>query len=301
MASEGRKPKHWFYGDSTVDIAERNLDEFPLGLLARSIPKGKKRIEFSDTIEDKSSGQRIERTLAISANADTELPNYWDQDVQVALQILSHRQDRYLFPERVEFTIYELLKLMKLPYNTKNVRRVAKSLDNWNGVRFKYSHWWNGDSWDHPRAFVLLQDYDLSRRGLGNRAPDTPQIFTWSRHFVESVRASRTKPFDSDFYFSLETPTARRKFRFLDKRLENSGWYKKRLVPFATEKLGMSRNKKPSQYPQKLRPAYDELVEKDFLQTSPRKSDFRIHQTKSGSSFAKGAKGGRTDLKQLYR
>lgn len=265
-AERNQDRRHWFYGDRTVGLAERNSDEFPLGLLARSAPKGVKRLEFQDSITDSSTGERVARTLVISANVDTDLPTYLDIDVQKAMVALSHRANRYEFPERVEFTIYGLLKVMRKANATEHIRRVAKSLDNWNGVRFKYSHWWTGDSWDHPRAFVLLQDYDLSRRSLGARAPDTPQVFTWSRHFVESVRQSKYKPFDSDFYFSLKKPTTRRLFTFLDKRLATKSDFRKAdLADFAQNKIGLAASRRVSQYPDKLREGYDELVSRGFL------------------------------------
>ena len=285
------RPRHWFYGDSTVGVAATNLDEFPIGLLSRVVPKGLKRLEFQDEVEDESTGERVPRTLVISANVETDLPNYWDVDVQVALVELSYRQDRLMFPERVEFTIYELLHEMKLPNTTKNIRRVVKSLDNWNGVRFKYSHWWTGDAWDHPKAFVLLQDYDLSRKGLRNRAPNTPQVFTWSRRFVETMRAKRTKPFDSDFYFSLKTPTTRRMFQFLDKRLHGSVFYKQELVHFATDKIGLSRNRKPSQYPEKLSPAYEELVDAGYLANIAQSKRFQNPKYGERLFFCKRGKG----------
>ena len=264
-AERKQQRKHWFYGDKAVDLAERNSDEFPLGLLARSASTGEKRLEFEGHVTDSSTGERFKRNLVISANVDTDLPSYWDIDVQKALLALSHRQNRYEFPERVEFTIYQVLKLMRKANATANIRRIAKSLDNWNGVRFKYSHWWTGDSWDHPKAFVLLQDYDLSRRGKGARTPDTPQVFTWSRHYVESIRAAGYKPFDADFYFSLEKPTTRRLFTLLDKKLAARSHYKHvDLADFARNNVGLGQ-RRPSQYPERLRDAYDELVSRGFL------------------------------------
>ena len=59
-------------------------------------------------------------------------------------------------------------------------------------------------------------------------------------------------------------------YRFADKRLYGKQVYSKPIVPFCTDKLGMTRKQKPSKYRQLLRPAYDELVaEKFFADLSP--------------------------------
>ncbi len=256
--------KRWYgCSGSILDVDEQNSIEFPLALLSRSVPVAQKEIVFRDRIRDNATGLWLDRSCTVSANANSSLPNWWDQDVFLALEVLTNRKNGWQNPV-VEFTIYEILKLMNLLPTTKNIRRVAKALDNWQGVRVKYSHWRVGDTWTHPKAFGFIQDYDLTRRG--RRLPDQPQVFTWSRIFFESFQQSNGKEFDSDFYFSLRLPTTRRMFRFLDKRLRNRATYDYSLIPFCTEKIGMSRGyKKPSKYKEKILPACKELVERGFL------------------------------------
>ena len=262
------KKTHWFSGTTAVDKEELNTVEFPLALLARQIPKTlqeSKRLEFKDSITDQSTGETIDRNLVISANADSELPNYWDQDALVALQVLTGRKHQWT-SEVVEFTLYEVLKLMRLADDGPNCRRLAKSLDNWQGIRFKYSHWREGDQWVQPKAFGIIQDYDLTRRSSsGQFQPERPQTFAWARRFYESVRASNTKPFDADFYFGLKLPTSRRLFRFGDKRLYSRPVFSKPIVTFCEDKLGMCPGQKPSKLQKSLTPAYDELVVGRFL------------------------------------
>lgn len=273
-----------FQGGVGLDMESLNLVEFPLALLARTTPQGgQKVVVFRDHIQDRGAGRRLERTLTISANADSELPNWWDQDVVVALQVLTWRKNRFA-SEVVEFSIYEVLQLMQLKNSTKNRRRVAKALDNLQGLRFKYSHWREGDSWRHPEAFCLLQDYNLSR--VGRRDPAEPQVFAWGRKVFESIREEKgRKRFDADFYFSLNLPTSRRMFRFIDKRFwQGRQGFDYNLVNFCIDKLGMSGGYKPSQYPRKLQPAYNELVQRGFLEDlaveerhQGTRRDWRIH------------------------
>ncbi len=264
-----QKRNHWFYGRDSVDLEEMNTVEFPMALLARQIPQKLQRtktLEFKDSIEDSSTGERVLRTLVISANATSNLPNYWDQDALVALKCYTNRVHRWT-SEVVPFTLYGILKLMRLNPDGKNCRRLATSLNNWQGLRLHYSHWRIGDVWHHPKAFGIIQDYDLTRlKQRGRYQPDFPQEFAWSRIFFDSVRdPKKTKPFDAEFYFDLKLPSSRRLYNFGDKRLYQQKYYSKIITDFASEKMGLVRGQKPSKYRKLLTPAYDELVAKRFL------------------------------------
>lgn len=264
-----RKNKHWFHDqNSALDQESLNLVEFPLALLARKIPEDQKVVTFEDSIFDKSSNKRIERKLTISANVETKLPNYWDQDVLLALSVLTWRKNRFTDPV-VEFSLREVLKLMGLSDQGANCKRLAASFDNWLGLRFKWSHWWTGDTWGHPKATVLIQDYDLTRKP-GNSNPSSPQVFAWSRLYFEAMQGGKCKPFDGDFYFGLNKPLSKRLYRYLDKRFFNRVNYSSPISTFCTEKLGMARGRKQSQYPQKVEVAYDELIGEGYLADLPK-------------------------------
>lgn len=286
-----RKNSRWFGNpDVLVDVEELNIVEFPLALLSRHVPDGRKVITFEDFISDKSTGERIHRTLEISANATSRLPNWWDQDFLLALKVLTNRKNGWTNPV-VEFSCYEILKLMRLPNEQKNRKLVAKSFDNWQGVRFKYSHWRKGSNWIAPRAFCLIQDYDLTR--ANRRDPDSPQSFAWSRVLFDSMQSSHVKRFDIDFYFSLKSPTARRACRFLEKRFYNRGVFKAPLETFCLNKLGMSKYRWAADYRSKLNPAYDELVAKGFLAEVDKSERYVEVYGQPGVVFrkARGAKG----------
>ena len=287
MVAREPKRSHWFYGPNEgLDQEGLNLVEFPFALLARA-SNGQKSITFKDKISDLKTGERLERSLTISANVETDLPNYFDQDVLVGLTTLAWRKNRFQ-DMVVEFTIYELLKLMKLQDQTRTYRRIAKSLDNWQGVRFKWSHWRVGDLWEHPKATVLIQDYDLTRRG--RRAPDQPQIFTWSRLYFEAMQDKKRKPFDADFYFELGKPTQRRMYRYLEKRLWKRVSYQYPIKEFCVAKLGLADGRKPSQYPAKIDEGYDDLVDRGFLRKLSR--DDRYTRAKDGTlmvNFKRGS------------
>ena len=104
------------------------------------------------------------------------------------------------------------------------------------------------------------------------------------------MQASNTKRFDSDFYFSLKLPSSKRMFRLLDKRFHQRATYSYPLVPFCTEKLGMSRAYKPSEYARKVEPGYDELVGRGFLSDVPRAKRFERQAGVLQIDFRRGRK-----------
>lgn len=291
----GGKNSRWFGNAETIlDVEELNIVEFPLALLSRHVPDGRQVIRFEDNIKDQSTGQRIHRSLEISANASTKLPNWWDQDFLLALKVLTNRKNGWTDPV-VEFSAYEILKLMRLPNEKKNRRMIAKSFDNWQGVRFKYSHWRRGEEWIAPKAFCLIQDYDLTR--TNRKKPDSPQVFAWSRILFESMQDAHVKPFDVDFYFGLKSPTARRCCRFLEKRFYNRAEFKAPLIPFCVNKLGMSdKYRWAADFRSRLNPAYDELVATGFLEHVDKEDRFAAHHGTPGVTFKRGKRKSRSQL-----
>ena len=66
--------------------------------------------------------------------------------------------------------------------------------------------------------------------------------FTWNEMVFRSFQAGFLKKLDLDFYRSLKLATAKRMYRFLDKRFHFSGRLRFSLPVFACEHLGLSRS-----------------------------------------------------------
>lgn len=255
----------------TPAVEELNLVEFPLALLAKSPPKDQTEVVFEDSIQDSATGEGHRRRVIIRAPQQYGLPTAKDHDVLLAAMVLTQRKNQFE-GETVEFSLYELLKLLGLPDNGREYRRLVLSLDRWGSTWIKFDRAWRKkDRWT-VEAFSILQHYKLS---LGRESdPAEPQTFSWAKVVQESIRDSYTKPFDWDFYRSLRLPSSKRLYRFLDKRFWNRRSYDAPLSPFCVNKLGMAEYRRPDQYQFRLWPAIEELMERKFLRSADKQNVF---------------------------
>ena len=266
-----RKQKGFPEFGNTPGLEELNLVEFPLSLLARQIPESLKTIKFEDTILDRGKGESVHRKVIVTAADEWGLPNAQDMDVFLALLKLT--QDKHGFSsDTVEFSLYELRQLLGWPrFDGRYNDRLKLSLDRWLGLTVKYENAWRKKGkWTSTKGFHFLNNVDLTNT-RAEYDQDEPQSFVWNKVVVESIRLSNTKGLNWDFYISLKLPSTKRLYRFLDKRFGLGGdkWQSNKwqfdLVPFCTDKLGMSRAYEPRKYKQKISPAVKELEERGFL------------------------------------
>lgn len=246
---------------------EMNLAEFPISLLADRAPKGTKTLIFRDG----------EGTLTVTGSDAYGLPTALDADVIVALIQLTKLRNNFLQPT-VNFTRYELLRLLGWPNEGKSYRRLDESLNRWVGVTLHYDGtWWDnrskryGDAKIHIIESVVILDGKSRIHGEEQQALPLSS-FTWNKMFMESFRADNLKRLDVEVYFSLIHPSSKRLYRFLDKRFYRRSDWIFDLKEIAFERVGLSRNyaKDMGKVKEKLQPAIDELENRDFLQPMAR-------------------------------
>jgi hypothetical protein len=243
-------------------LEELNLVEFPLAVLSDYVPDGRKTLEFFDRIRDQESNSQLNRLVTITAADKWGLPNWQDQDVLLAMMVLSKLKNGF-GDRRVRFTLHELRNLLRWPHNGTYNRRLQESLDRWTGVTIKYSHWRTKTGWKKSKAFHVIEWYALS---MGRDFDvDEPQTFTWNELVFESFQANHTKPLDWEFYIGLKTPTAKRLYRFLDKRFFLKSRWAFDLAEFSENKLGLNKVTDIWRYKERLAPAIKELEAKGFL------------------------------------
>ena len=226
---------------------ELNFAEFPLSTLADRDPAGKKSLVFERPVRGRRSSRDVRKRLTISASAEYGLPTALDDEVILGLIQVTRAAD---FSSRtVFFSRYELIRLLGWPDGGKSYRRLEKSLKLWLGVTLYYENaWWDKqatawvDEHFHVLDNVVLYGNSRKRRnGVLAAAETRRSSFTWNAVVFRSFEAGNLKPLDMDLYRNLKLPTAKRMYRFLDKRF----WHSSRLVfdlrDFAHERLGLSR------------------------------------------------------------
>jgi len=260
----------------TLDILtngrdEMNLVEFPLSVLADRAPKGAKTLIFRD-----GNG-----TLTVTGSDAFGLPTALDADVIVALIQLTKLKNNFLQPT-INFTRYEVLRLLGWPNEGKSYRRLDESLNRWVGVSLHYNNcWWDNRSKQYGDAKIHIIESVVILDGKSRINGDEQQAlplssFTWNNVFMESCKAGNLKRLNVETYFSLEHPSSKRLYRFLDKRFYHRPDWIFDLKEIAFERVGLSRNYAPNvgKIKEKLQPAIDELEQRDFLQPMTREERY---------------------------
>ena len=245
MRDEGEDPRR-------VGRDEMNLCEFPIATLADRVSPGCKTMVFEDQ----------HGTLTVSGSDAYGLPTAPDSDVIVGLIQLTKQRNDFTDPT-VEFSRYELLKLLGWEDKGRNYRRLSESLHRWVGVTLKYDGCW----WDNKRkrrvsaSFHILDEVVLPDED----DPGIESSFTWGKKFFKSCRDGNLKRLDLTTYFALKSAISKQLYRFLDKRFYLRPDWTFDLPELAHERVGLSRNYAVRNIKQKLQPALEELEAIGFL------------------------------------
>lgn len=249
---------------------EMNLAEFPLALLADRAPKGQKTLHYASP----------HGTLTITGSDAYGLPTAGDTDVLVGLIQLTRLRNNFTEP-KVNFTRYELLKVLGWPDESKYYKRVDESLNRWVGVTLHYNNtWWDNKTKRYLSAKLHIIEsviIDDERTGRVRRGGLPFSSFTWNTTFIQSCQADNLKRLDLDRYFAFRSAISKRVYRFLDKRFYLRSDWEFDLKEFAFEHVGLSRNyaSNAGKIKEKLQPALDELEGIDFLEPLPRDERYR--------------------------
>jgi hypothetical protein len=234
-----------------------NLAEFPIALLADRVPKGQKTLYFED-----QHGR-----LTVTGSDAYGLPTATDTDVIVALIYLTKLRNEFQ-DVKVNFSRYELIKLLNWSDEAWYYKRLEQSFNRWSGVLLVYDKcWWNNilkfytSAKMHIIETVEIIDRDARRRTHRDGRTSLPlSCFTWNRQFIESCRADNLRQLDLETYFSLKSAVSKRLYRFLGKRFYRDRDWTFDLNEIAFDRVGLSRSYADAgKIKEKLQPAIEEL------------------------------------------
>lgn len=244
---------------------EMNLAVLPIAKLGRS--DSRDIIEYHGTFSDKD-GQK-EMVWIVRGAAGLGLPNELGERVLVALLYIG-AQDGFK-KRRMEFSVYQVLKILGLTDSNRNYRAVEQSIAQIAGILITTNKAWIEKKPDGKqqrittsRGFHIVDEYYLHNLEGGEEG-DRSYIL-WGKRIWQNIQAGYIKQLDIDFYYSLENPLSRRLFRFLDKMTHYQPSKPYAIDIFAlSNKLGMVTYEYPAHLRRPLAKAADELVERGWL------------------------------------
>lgn len=247
--------------DRLIGRDEMNLAEFPVTLLTDYSSKTVKTLTFED-----GHGK-----LTITASDDYGLPTAPDADVLIALIYLTKQRNNFS-DATVQFSRYELLKLLGWDDHSRSYRRLDESLRRWVGVTLRYDKCWYDNSIKcrvdasfHLIDRAVIYDQEVRRTLRAGQQTLPLSSITWGRDFFASCQADNIKRLDLDTYFALRSSVSKRLYRFLDKRFYIRAEWVFDLRELAFEYIGISRNYSVAKIKEKLKPALEELEGIGFL------------------------------------
>ena len=199
---------------------EMNLAELPISLLSNREPK-----DCGPLVFETRHGRLTITSPSGTRAKGNGLPTAADTDVLIGLLQLTKRTNDFTDPT-VNFSRYELLRIIRWPDEGKSYRRLKESLKRWVKVTLEYEGSWF-DNHDQIRCDntvnILSEAHVFERYGRsaeGERGQDgmPASRICWAPTFFQSCRANYLKRLDLDVYFGLSSPTTKQLYRFLDKR-----------------------------------------------------------------------------------
>ncbi|RMH69892.1 MAG: RepB family plasmid replication initiator protein [Gemmatimonadetes bacterium] len=248
---------------------EMNLAEFPFALLTQRQTGDQATIKFSRYIKDRNSGKLVKQEWIVTGAEEYGLPIAIDYDVYLALMKLW--KDQNFEGDRIYFTRYQLLKLLRWNTSKREYDRLERSLDRLKtvSIKAKRAFWDNKAKKYVTRNVNLFAEYHLYEEKAGKKKKNDGTLplsyIVVSPALVESVRNGFIRSVDIDKYLAMRTPLTKRLYRFLSKmRYNHYPEFKMSLQELAD--LLPIRDKRPSHLKRTLKRAHDQLRDDfDFL------------------------------------
>jgi hypothetical protein len=247
---------------------EMNLAEFPITLLTDRVPKDQREAVYQDEIFDERTGMVLTRKLTISGGNHGLTTPADDEVILSLIQMTKHKNN--FTNRKVEFTRHELVQLLGWSVGGASYDRILLSLKRWTSVFLQYENAWRDNrtkTWTSV-GFHIIDKYELTDTRVGGDQIDlTPSFIIWGEDIFASFQAGYLKPIDFNLCMGLGNSTAKRMYRFLDKRFHHRADWTFDLREFAHEHIGLGRHYEgPAHIKRNLMPAIDELERIGFLE-----------------------------------
>jgi hypothetical protein len=276
-------------GDEHSGRDEMNLAGNPFALLNSGARAGQSLIK-NEWERLLPNGRVVTAIWEVNGHTELGLPGPNEELLYlVLLEITRESADANgVWPQTVMFSRYNVMQRMGWEPTARRYKELKECFVRLNAVSINTEHaFWNAKA-KMPYAavgFGLIADYGLDNESKGRKVSDsTPNSwFTWDKVIYGSFQDGNVRSLALDFALSLELPTSRRLFRFLD-MMRGSTTPPRREFAIGlfklAERLGMTKYKYASKIKEKLLPAIEELKERHYL------DDVRFQKSKDDTELA---------------
>ena len=239
------------------------------------------RIEWTSLISTQGK-ETEERHFYRSIECNRGLPGPYAEDVIVALLKLT--AEEHFEKDKIRITCHQLLDLMRWNKTKYYYDRLRETLHQLVGMSVHTNAVFHPEKNRYvEKAFNIFSDMEIDDDG---RLKDADCYVRWAKGTFELFQMGFTKPLDTEFFYSLEDPMAKRLYRWLDKHLRRSTAVEIDVLELAHKVLNYGVNYEyPSQILRKLKPRLDILKQKGFCrydiiddESHPSGSKFRFQR-----------------------
>jgi hypothetical protein len=239
---------------------ESNIEEWPVFQLGRSKSNS---VVVERNIQSEG-GNSLKQRMEVSAPGKYRLPGRFDLDTYSA--VLELLEIRGGMPENgvLGFSLHELILLMDLEPSGRTYEEVKRSLRRIAATVLESDNafWSNGQQRhisDTFRLWDVTFDAVTDKNGSGAR-----HRIEFGKLFQRSFEEHYLRGLDIEFYWTLDSPVAKRLYRLIDlKRLGSASW---QVDLFELQKhIPIGPYTYVSKINEKLKAAHEELIERRFL------------------------------------
>ncbi len=204
----------------------------------------------------------VEQVWEVRASGDLGLPGGMDQDVYMALITVVQQQGGMPEDGEVAFSVYELVQILNWGQSGRSYERVRACLDRMASTTIRCQRaWWRAASGSYISDTFSLFGLRVRHESRLGRHRELHAV-KFHPLVVESYRQGLVTFLDSEYYFSLHGPVAKRLYRVLSVhcvRAWTVNMFELRdLVPLASYSYA-------SQVERALCRAHEELIDSGFL------------------------------------
>ncbi len=245
-------------------ILERNLERYPWARLSEN--KGS--LDELRLLLDAAGEEG--RAWIVTASEAARLPGPFEADLYVALCQLYNEQiprEQRTTERTITASFREILTLMGRERGGSQYAAVREGLERLADARVRAVQTWRvGELVAREERFSIIQAVTYEHR-RGEEQDNSRVTVMFSEPVASSIAAGNIRVLDTATYVSLDTPTAKRLYRYLDQRRWQGPVQRRSLtLPLQelVQRVPIDRTS-PSHVRRTLEPAHEELIASGYL------------------------------------